>query len=674
VRDRRGLMGIALIAVLGLCLGGEVALADPPPEETIGTSDTLFTPPSAPSPIAYVTSYDRDVSTGTWSQSLSYSFFRPRVVFNATGNYATIDQVANLRQSAGSGYISGRLDFRATKNWVLTADGRFNKASSRDPYSESTQRQNRLKVTSQYSLAPVRSLSIRTLLSSEFQEDHALGIRPPGQELTRFLTTFDPSGNPVVDTFLVQRDSTITTGRQDGLTGVVDWKPTMWFQMVTTATGDRVRPTTKSHLGGFESGSPTFGQRLTSAPGSINDNLQYQTKMTYRGQRGLLSTLSLTRVRSDQEYYDRSALIQERLSLDQRGGILHAEQSLARVFLVSVDGILRRSFSQYRSRDNRNSLVKTKSMKTGLLYTPSPRSRAGLEFDVDHNRNSRQQNGNGSNVSRFAQATGGRQVSKKLSLEGTATASLTSFKYERGDSVLDQDNARGYVNVGGSYQVSASCNTVVHFSTTRGHNVAIDPARSSNNNVQSTYQMDASLRLDVNPRIKISQIYVLNALYQIYDQASAESKNTLSRIRRIDTTVSDSLFEFASLQLIHNFLSRDFGTFSRQPGETERVYRVASETFVQTVSATLNLRPAPGFVLFATQSLSNTRVNSPFGNAHTNRWNLQTGASVNRTILGDATLQGTATHIGAYDERQVPGAPLNEQDDWVAGVTFSKQF
>jgi hypothetical protein len=667
--------GVFLLAALCTLVASKPALADPPPEETIGTPDTIFTAPtSTRSPIGYVTSYDRDVSTGTWSQSLSYSIIHPRVVFNAIGNYATIDQVTTSGQSAGSGYISGRLDFRATKNWVVTADGRFNKASSRDPYSESTQRQNKLKVTSQYSIAPVRSLAIRTLLSSEFQEDHALAIRPPGQELTRFLTTFDPSGNPVVDTFLVQRDSTITTGRQDGLSGVVDWKPSMWFKMVTTASGDRVRPTTKSHLGGFENGSPTFGQRLTAAPGSINDNLQYQTKMTYSGGRGLLSTLSLTRVRSDQEYYDRSSLIQERLSLDQRGGVLHTEQSLARVFLVSLDGTLRRSFTQYRSRENRNSLVKTKSMRSGLSYNPSPKSRAGIEFDVDHNRNSRQANGNGSNVSRFAQVTGGRQVSRKLALDGVATASITSFKYEGGDSALDQDNVRGYVNVGGTYQVSSACNTIVHFSTTRGHNVALDPQRSSNNNIQTTYQMDASLRLDVNPRIKISQIYVLNALYQIYDQASAESKNTLSRIRRIDTTVSDSLFEFASLQLIHNFLSRDFGTFSRLPGETERVYRVSSETFVQTVSATLNLRPTQGFVLFVTQSLSNTRVNSPFGNAHNNRWNLQAGATVNRTILNDATLMGTVTHIGAYDERQLPGAPLNEQDDWIAGVTFSKQF
>jgi hypothetical protein len=257
-------------------------------------------------------------------------------------------------------------------------------------------------------------------------------------------------------------------------------------------------------------------------------------------------------------------------------------------------------------------------------------------------------------------------------MDGVATASLTSFEYE--DSILDQDNARAYANVGGGYIVSDRCSTLVHFSVSRGHSVAIDASRSTGNNVQTTYQMDSSLRLGVTPRLSINQIYLLNALYQIYDSPSAESRNVLSRIRRIDTYVSDSLFPFATLQLIHNFLYRDFGSFTQLAGQSGRVYRIASETYVQTISASLNLRPAGGVLLFVTQSLSNTRISSSAGNTVNNRWNLALGATIDRTIMGNATLNGTVQHIGAYDERRALTDPANEQDDWIAGVTLAKDF
>jgi hypothetical protein len=257
-------------------------------------------------------------------------------------------------------------------------------------------------------------------------------------------------------------------------------------------------------------------------------------------------------------------------------------------------------------------------------------------------------------------------------VDGVATASLTSFQYV--DSILDQDNARTYANVGGGYRVSDRCSTLVHFSVSRGHSVAIDATRSSNNNVQTTYQMDSALKLGVTPRLSINQIYLLNAVYQIYDFASAESKNVLSRIRRIDTYVADSLFPFATLQLNHNFLFRDFGSFSKPPGGDQRLYRVASHTYVQTISATVNMKPTTGVLLFVTQSLSNTRVQSAGPTTINNRWNLSLGATIDRTIVGNANLNGTVQHIAAYDEQVLPTDPRNEQDDWIAGVTLVKTF
>jgi len=642
-------------------------------DDIVGTSDTIFVA-SLHNPLNYTTSYDRDVSTGTWTQSLNYGFNRPRFALSTAGSYSTVDQLGRPGLGAGAGTFSGRLDLRATKNWVVSADGRFNKSSTRDIVSESTQRQNRLKVSTQYSVAPWRGVGVRAVLSSEFQEDHSLAIRPPGRGVSRILVITDANGDSVgVDTFYVERDSTLTSGRQDGLTGQVDWKPKRWFQMVTSASGNRVRPTTTSHLGGSEQGSSLFQQRIDKVTGSVpNDNLQYQTRMTYSGPRGLVTWVKVNRTKNDQAYYDRTALRQELYSVDQRGGIMHLEQAPLRGLVVSLDGVLNRFFSEYRFRNDRNSLVSTKTGKVAAFFNPSVLTRAGIEFDIDFHRNSRQQSGNGDNVTRFLQATGAHRLSRKLSLDGVATASLTSFQYV--DSVLDQDNARAYANLGGGYQVSERCSTVVHFSVSRGHNVAIDVSRSNNNNVQTTYQMDAAMKLGVTPRLSINQVYLLNAVYQIYDFASAESKNVLSRIRRIDTYVADSLFPFATFQLTHNFLSRDFGSFSRLPGGEERLYRIASETYVQTVSATINLKPITGVVLAATQSLSNTRIKSSGPTTVNNRWNLALGATVDRPILGNATLTGTVQHIGAYDERRSATDPLNEQDDWIAGVTLVKDF
>ncbi len=663
------------LAALGIVCG---ALAAPSAraqttEQTIGASDTLFTT-STRIPLNYITSYDRDVSTGTWTQSLTYGVFRPRVALNTSGSYSTVDQIGRPGQGAGAGTFAGQLDFRATKNWIVSATGQFNKASSRDITSESIQRQNRLKVSTQYSLAPSKAFGVRAVLSSELQQDHSIALRPQGQGIARVLVLKNAFGDSVgVDSFYVQRDSTLTSGRQDGLSGQVDWKPKSWFSMVTTAQGNRVRPTTTSHLGGYEKGSTLFEQRLDKTPGTApNDNYQYQTKMTYTGPRGLLTSLSLKRSRSDQAYYDRTALRQELYSSDQRAAAMHLEQSPIRGLTASLDGGLSRFFGQYLFRNNRNSLLSSKTGKASLLFNPSAASRAGLEFDVDYHRNSRQQNGNGTNVTRFLQATGAHRVSRRLSLDGVATASLTSFQYV--DSALDQDNARAYVNVGGGYQVSDRCSTLVHFSVSRGHSVAIDATRSSGNNIQTTYQMDSALRLGVTPRLSINQVYLLNALYQIYDVPSAESKSVLSRIRRIDTYMSDSLFRFATLQLIHSFLYRDSGSFSRSDSETVRVYRIASETYAQTVSASVNFKPSTGILLSVTQSLSNTRINSSGGTTINNRWNLALGATVNRPILGGATLNGTVQHIGAYDEKRLPTDPMNEQDDWIAGVTLVKDF
>ena len=667
-----GFLATALVTTLGATAHAQVT------GDTFGTPDTLFSNASR-TPVSYVTSYERDVSTGTWTQTLSYSLVRPRIVLSTSGDYAAVDMIGGRGLGTSSGDLGGELSYRAHKNLYLNLDGTFNKVSSHDIVSESSQRRNRLKVSSQYNIAPIRCVTLRTLLSSEFQQDHTITVRPLGYVSARTYPVVNAAGDTVrTDTLFVsnQRDSTFMSGRQDGLSAQAEWKPKSWFSMLTDATGTRVLPKTKSYL-------RDFGHASDNSPGehvtptlfeSPNDNELYRTKLTYTGLMVGAGTLTLSQGRSNQQFFEQLLRNQEHLSTDQRRAALHAERPVFRGTVFSLDGTLDRTLSQYALRTNRSSLVAGKSLHTNLTYLPSPYSRAALEFELDDHRNSRQLTGNGLNRTRFLQANGAHRLTQRLTIDAVGTVSLTSYLYE--DSVLDQDNVRSYINVGGGYRVSSSCSTTVHFSRSEGHIVAIDASRSGNNNIQSTYQLDATLRLALGPTLRVGQNYLLNAVYQIYDLEAAESRNVLSRIRRIDTTVSDSIFSFATLQLIHNFLFRDSGSFTRSSPGADRGYSVGSETYQQSVSATVNLTPAAGIQMFATQSLGNTRIRFPATRTETvdNRWTLAIGATINRSMLGNANLNGSVQHVGAYTERINPGDPLRDQDDWIAGVTLTKDF
>ena len=188
--------------------------------------------------------------------------------------------------------------------------------------------------------------------------------------------------------------------------------------------------------------------------------------------------------------------------------------------------------------------------------------------------------------------------------------------------------------------------------------------------------MDATLRIGVTPSISINQNYLLNVFYKIYDGAAAESKNVLSRIRRIDTTIADTLFAFAQLQLRHNFLFLDTGSFRRSELDAPRKYSVQTQTYQQTLAASVILKPISGIDLFLIQTLGNTTTNIPASALRTvdTRWNLAFGANVSRPIWDGALLQGTVQHMGGYTERRTPEDRLNEQDDWIATASFTKPF
>ncbi len=665
-----------LLLIFALALSTRVA-AGQSTEVTLGAQDSIFDRPSQ-SPIMYETSYDRDVSSGTWTQTLSYNVSRGRLSFAADGNYTSIDLKGGKRLGNSSGTIGGRLSYLAARRWTLGLEGHFNKLSSEDFVSNSNQRQDRLKITSQYALSPLSSLNLQAGLSSEFQQDHTLSLRPLGVERLRLLPVYDAAGESVgVDSVFIrdQRDSTFMTGRQDGASGQVDWQVSQALRLVTDASGSRIRPTTKSFL-------RDFGRTTESAPiqlmdrsrfESPNDNTNLQTKLTFL--KGTTqSTLTLKRFRSNQQYFERLLRGQEHVSIDQRSGAFHLERLLVRGAQFIVDGVLDRRLSEYALRSSRTNLLSGRSLITSLAYNPSSLTRGAIDFSIDTHKNSRQASANGTNLTRFLQGNAAHRLSDRLSLDASGNVSLTRYEYV--DSVLDQDNVRTYSSIGGSYRVSPRCSTMVHFSASRNHVIAIDPSRSGNNNIQSTYQMDAVLRARATQSIVIDQRYLLNAVYQIYDASQAESKNVLSRIRRIDTTITDSMFTFAVLQLTHNFLFRDSGSFSRPPGADERLYRVGSETYQQTLSANISLKPGAGVSLFATQSLGNTRTRFPRGGTELldNRWTLTAGGTIDRPLWGNGSVRGTVQHIDAYTERRDPGDALRAQNDWIAGVTFQKEF
>ena len=670
---RHVLMGaITLISFLG----AQAAMCQ---TEDLGGVDTLFLHPKQ-TPVTYITTYDRDVSSGTWIQSLNYTMAKTRYLLSLDGNSNATEFFTGSGLGSGSGAFDGSVFFVPTRNWVVGVNGTFNKISSTDPISQSTQRQNRLKVTSQYTVKPVREVDLRAALFSEFQQDHTLTLRPLGQEKTKYFTVYNALGDSIgVDSLFVrdQRDSTYMSGRNDGMTLQADWKLNPRLRIISNANGSRVQPVTNSYLRdiGRDVGGAQAEHRDFTRYESPNSNLNFDSKATYTGFRGLQTWLWLKRLKSSQQYFDKLSRTQEGLDLDRRSAQLHVEQSPWAGVQVTLDGLVDRNLSQYTVRTSRTSLVSGRSFKGTVGYNPSVLTRAGLEFDLERHQNSRQSaSANGANVSHFLQATGAHRLTSRLSVDLVSSMSLTSFQYD--DHVLDRDNLRSYINVGGGYQVSARCSTTVHFSTSRGHSVALDPSQSGDNNVQNTYQMDATLRLRLTPCTGIEQNYSLNAFYQIYDASAAESKNILSRIRRIDTTLNDSLFPFAQLQLRHNFLFFDTGSYRRLTPEESRRYSVTSQTYQQTLAASLILKPITGIDLFVIQSLGNISTNVPAIAATTisTRWNLAVGANVLRGMRDGSELRGTVQHVGGYTEQRLPTDPLNEQNDWIVSAQYTKPF
>lgn len=640
-------------------------------EEDLGAfinPDSVFTGQSQ-APV-YETTFDRDRSRTNWGQTLSYFAGTKRLALNMFGTTTTQDFTLFTNRST-SGQFYGHLDARPTKQWVWSLEGRFDMNSSTDGTLISDSRHNKLQVRTQYAASPIPSMNLLGAVYTEFQLDHDRSVQ---QRVDPADPTIDPTA---VDTLRAQRDSSYTSGRKDGVTVLANWNITPWLTFKNTAGAGRLSPSRRSlvrdfanPLDGSGGGYVSEARQNTNEP---TNNANYQTSLAVTRIPRSQVVFGFTTSNVTQSLFDKQLRGQERARSNRNSGTIHVETSpLSRISIVT-DGGLVRGLREYRLRATSNSLVRTQSLMTTIARADTA-GRVGISYSVTRSHNERQASQNGVVIDRSLGTTAMRKMSKRFAMDGLASVGLFSSKYD--DPRGDQDIGRGMVSVGGGYRVSAPCSTTVHFSLNRSHGVSIDPSASGSNNVQTNYQMNATLRLQVTPTFTLSQDYVLSAAYKIFDYEASESNNYLNRTRRIDTNLTDSLFSVGFIRLTHNFLFRDSGTYARDPGEAERTYRVSVETYEQTLAVTSGFDVTGGVRVVATQSLFNQRNHFLYPDSRTNRnrFALTAGVEVNRTLRDGTQIVGALRHIGGYDEKVTPFTVPNEEDYWIAGFTFQRSL
>jgi len=623
--------------------------------------DTTFTP-RAHQPISYYTSYDRNVSRASWLQSLSYAHNAKRVSFNISGSAITSNGLRGLRSDGLDGDVNGSVNVLAAKNWTWALDGRFGLNSDKDDFSSTDRRANRLQIRTQYQFNPLQNVSALGLVFAEFQQDQSVGERVIPVDRTKFSSH-------------VGRDSSYTSGRRNGASGTLTWKAAPWLEVGGAGALTNINSTTNTAKQEFfhalsvgAADSTALSDTSTTSPNG-DERLDTHITMT-RFKRTTLGLVFHTNS-ADQQYYALTQRGQEKYKYGSRTASFHAETVPLTGSQAVLDVGIDRSYREYQLQDRLNSLTHGANA-AGQFNFFRTLSRANIGFLFTRSKAEQQVTQNGTVINRAVNAGGSRRVSRRLWLDGTGSVSLYTRKYE--DSKSDKDDVRGYLNLGGGYLVSSRCSTAVHFSVNRSHAVAIAFESSGGNNVNTTYQMDAALRLQVSPTFTIFQNYQLNANYLIYDYD--EKRNTLNRNRRINTTLADSLFSFASILLTHNFFFQDRGAYSRFTEDGPREYSVDQELYAQNLSIGVAIRILPGVIAGATQSLANSRsyFPNPASNTNRNRWNLNLGLTVDRDLPGGMRLDGTVQRIGEYTERPGPEPPLDVVDYWLAGLTLTKDF
>jgi hypothetical protein len=638
-------------------------------EEDLGAvADTVFDPTQT-FPANYRTVFDRDHSRTNWTQTLTYFRSTPRYAFNGSGNVTTQDLLA-IRNKTTLGSFTGRLDSRLTRRWVVSMDGRFNMSSSVDPRSKNDNRNSKIQLFTQYTLNPMKTMSLFGSLYTEFQRDQT------GREQTIVLPADTLITEGEVDTLRAQRDSSYTTARQDGLAGRLTWTIRPGLDLYSTASASRRSPSQRNRFRDFVhplngSGGGYFSDSVqVLSEGS--DNSAFLSRLNYSGIPRSKMSVTFQNSAVDQSRFDQELRGLETMAFDRTSATGHLDYGPRLGLYLTVDGSLARAQNVFARRRTSNSLVNSRQLLSSLSYN-NPGTMASVTFQMSRANTERQLSQSDLVLDRSLAGLFRRTVSSRLVLDGSARINLRSAQFS--DPRTDQDLLQTGGNVGGGYLLTRACSTTVHFSVSRSRTVSIDSRASGSNNVQTIYQMNATVLFVPMPNFAIRQTYLLGADYKIYD--FSESQNFLNRTRRIETDFADTLFPFAFLRMTHSYLFRDNGNYSRFTPDAERAYRVALETSEQTLKVSVGVKVAPGVTFLATQGLFHQRnrnfaISSP--STLRNRFSLDAGIDVNRSLPGGAQIVGALRHIGGYDERTTPQTRPNEEGYWIAGVTFLKDF
>jgi hypothetical protein len=628
-------------------------------------------------PLRYQSGYRHDQSRGEWSQSLDYNPTWKSLAMTLSGSSSASEDVISRGSRSTTGDMLGALNYRASQHLILSLNGRYSMSSIADGRraSNSEQRRNDLSFQTQYQTAIAKTGRLTVAGSSEFQRNYDLRASE--------RTVLAGSGNP--DSVAVQRDSSYASGRLDGVRAELLWPVVRGLTFDGKAFGSHTRPVTT--VRSLRSSQPVDG---TPGIDSVDirkvalpvGNSIFDGTLTFDRLVGTKATLQATRSGIDQVYFDLGQLQVEQFSNDGRLYSLKVESVLAPGLTFLSYGTINRTLRDYVARPNLNALIVAREASAGMAYN-KPATMVFLNLVVNRTRAERQATGNGVTISRVLSTNLQQRVLGRLWLVGLGTATLYSYQYlfkfdpadpERSFSKDDRDVASGFGSVGARFAFTPRCSTAVNFSVSRVHNVSIDKSRSSGNLAITTYQLNGSLRIPLNPNLSIGQDYVMTATYRAYD--FDEEKDDLSRNFRIDTTVADTLMPFAFIRLDHRYYFFDNGEFSPIDPGGPRFYGVATEQAQQTLEGTIGIRPVPGVTFVVKQNLSDT-VNRNLVSATrqgTEQWNLTLGLEVNRSFWNGAGITGTVQREQKYQNLSNLAQSTSEENHWLAGITFQKEF
>lgn len=612
----------------------------------------------------YETSYDRDRTRSLWTQTLAYGSKGETYLFDMNASVTTQDFISSKSKST-LGSIYGTLNLFPRRHLLISATGNYGMSSSRSGRSGLDNRDNRINLRAQYNLI-ARGLNSWLSAYTEFGQKHDR-VR---SDATRLGADFDSPDR--VDSTTAQRDSSYTSSRTDGLYGDYRWALRPWFTLYGTARGYRIYPTITSY-------SRTFVQPLDGTPGGyVQEEVERNSSPT--GNTDFTQTLTLNRPfamidvlaerhRLAQSYFDKPRGRQESSRFETNSARMKVSSFLFRPFSYYMEAAISRRLNLYSLNTNLNQLTRYQKLFTVVTHGDSGTTRSvSVNFLVERSRTELNPNVSGVEVNRSLGANGRLPTGRKLTLDAYAHVGLLSNDFVKDRD--DRDIQRTAFSVGGGYLLTPVCSTTVHFSRSSSYTVFLDPELSGSNARTTNYQMTATMQYLPNRNFALRQNYILSAEYRILDYA--EFQNSLRRVRRIDTDMSDTLLSSVFVRLSHTFIFQDQGTYARRDGPDRR-YRVASQSYDQTLTATAGLKIVPGVVFLATQSLLNNRTNVLVSETRTrqNTWKLNVALEVNRSFSDGMGIRGAVRRVEEYVE---DNRTIEPRRDWVAGVSFHRGF